>query len=588
MRSLRPARGWIGLSVWLAACQGGDSDPGKGPGGDNPGDSGDSAATAAVEVSLGPELACAAPVADGPGRFAEVGAARGLEIERGSFWGEATSFDGGLVARDLDGDGDADILLGRAQGAPDLFLNNGAGYFAYQGRPFPDTLDRFRFVATTGATDLDGDALPEILLVGLGGIMAAKNLGGGAFAPPEILYEHPAVASGGMAPLHISYGVGDLDGDGDLDLALPGLDWLPDLQTLPDPAYDQQGSPVVVLRNDGGVFTPVAELTPEGTAGFAMLAIIADREHDGDQDLLVSSIQLGFLDRVAPQAFYRNDGGAGGGGDAWVNEAEALSMALSISGMGGDVVDLNGDGRLDYCLTDTGPVKCMIDDGAGAYYDAGTAMGMVPAGYAPDWQWSGWSIEVVDLDNDGTLDAAISGGDELHPRQFWVPWGSNFPDQDTREEHHVDTLLWGDTASGSLAFTDRAAEIGFDTEPEHYGLAAVDLDGDGWREVLMVPPTGRPQLWQNRCGEGGWLEIALDGGGLNRDAVGAEVYVEAGGRIYGHLVQGLRGFGQSTPRVHVGLGPGDVTATIRVRWPDGLESVVEGVGARRVVTIRRG
>ncbi len=527
------------------------------------------------EVELGEQKLCADPVPEGPGRFTEEGAARGLSMERPAFWGDYTSFDGSLVATDLEGDGDPDLLLGRVEGAPDAFVNDGTGHFTQLDRLFGDVLDRFPAIATTGATDLDGDGLPEILMVGLGGIMVSWNRGGLSFEDPEILWMH----DGDHAPLYISYGLGDMDGDGDLDVALPALDTLPkDLNAAPDPEKGFLGSPVQLLRNEGGGFVADEQLTPEGTAGFSMFALFSDREGDGDQDLLVSSVQLGFLDRLAPQAFYRNDP------DGWHNDAVVTSMDLSISAMGGDLLDLNGDGLLDYCFSDTGPVLCMLNDGQGAYYDVGLVRGMVPEGWDPHLQWSGWTIEIQDYDHDGNLDAFLGAGDEVHPRMYWEPWSEGAGPPDDRQAYHHDTLLWG-AADGT--FVDRASEIGFDLPEYHYGGAAADFDGDGWLEMVLQPQGKGPAFWQNRCGEGAWLNIDLVGDAGNREAIGAVVEVEYGDRKWSRPILPLRGFGQSPSQVHFGLGDVDEVDLLRVRWTDGSETVVEKLGTRREVLVRK-
>lgn len=248
------------------------------------------------------------------------------------------------------------------------------------------------------------------------------------------------------------------------------------------------------------------------------------------------------------------------------------------------MVDLNGDGRLDYCVTDTGPVRCMLADETGdRYYDAGTAWGMVPAGFTPDWHWSAWSIELIDFDNDGNLDAAMGAGDEVHPRMYWDPWNDNFQNVDPGEVHHQDTLLWG---AGDRRYTDAASLIGFDTPPYHYGVVSADFDGDGFREIVLQPPEGRPDYWQNRCGVGSWLEIKLQGADHNRDGIGAVVTVEAGSVSRAYQVQALRGFGQGDSRLHFGLGTAKVADRIVVQWADGEQSEAEEIAVNRLVTIR--
>lgn len=517
---------------------------------------------------------CAAPVPDGPARFVEEGEARGLRFDRPAFWGDYTSFDAGLVLNDLDADGDVDVALGRVEGAPDLFTNDGTGHFTRASLAFPDVLDRFPAVLSTGATDLDGDGLPELLMVGIGGIMIAKNLGEMRFEAPETTWLHP----GTHVPFYPSYALGELDHDDDLDLVLPGIDWLPvDLGEPTDASLDQVGSPVQLLINQGTRFETGPGLTPDGTAGYSMYAVVTDRNEDGRVELIVSSVKLDFLDRSATQAVYREQDGV------WYNEALALHLNLSVSGMGGDVIDLDHDGRLDYCISDTGPVKCFVASGDDTYYDVGMALGMVPAGWETGWRWSAWSIDVIDYDADGWYDMAIAAGSERHPREFWPAWSSSFVPNPDPEQHH-DALLWGD---GEGAFTDRAAEIGFDLPGDHLGLASADLDGDGWPEIVMAQPGTGAHVWRNQCGSGGWIVVDPRGVPENREAIGAVVTVRAGGIERKRQILALHGLAQGPSEAHFGLGDVDVIDEIEVLWPDGGVTRLQDVPARQSVVVER-
>ena len=50
-----------------------------------------------------------------------------------------------VSATDVDGDGDIDLLFGRATGLPSIYLNDGDGYFEYDGQE----IESFPFGPTT-------------------------------------------------------------------------------------------------------------------------------------------------------------------------------------------------------------------------------------------------------------------------------------------------------------------------------------------------------------------------------------------------------------------------------------------------------
>ncbi|MFT7625104.1 MAG: hypothetical protein ACI9WU_004295, partial [Myxococcota bacterium] len=113
-----------------------------------------------------------------------------------------------------------------------------------------------------------------------------------------------------------------------------------------------------------------------------------------------------------------------------------------------------------------------------------------------------------------------------------------------------------------------------------------DLNGDGSLEIIMSPGVGVPVLWANRCTAGAWLQIDLEGPGLNAQAFGARVDVHAGDRRWTQELQGPRALGQSPARLHFGLGDRALVDQVRVRWPDGQTSSFDNIPTRRIVTIR--
>lgn len=69
---------------------------------------------------------------------------------------------------------------------------------------------------------------------------------------------------------------------------------------------------------------------------------------------------------------------------------------------------------------------------------------------------------------------------------------------------------------------------------------------------------------------GNWVELKLIGTTSNRDAIGARVIVTAAGESYLREVNGGNGYaGQSTTRLHVGLGRAPQIDKVEIRWPNG-------------------
>ncbi|HZD21895.1 MAG TPA: ASPIC/UnbV domain-containing protein, partial [Acidimicrobiia bacterium] len=103
-------------------------------------------------------------------------------------------------------------------------------------------------------------------------------------------------------------------------------------------------------------------------------------------------------------------------------------------------------------------------------------------------------------------------------------------------------------------------------------------------DIVVVERRVPVRLWQN-TGEslGNWLLIDLDQPGVNRDAVGAWLEVEAGPvSINREITVGGGHASGEIGWIHLGLGSAD-EARVRVVWPDGDTSDWETIPTNRRV-----
>ncbi len=468
---------------------------------------------------------------------------------------------GGVVASDLDGDGDHDLLFTRPGRFPYLLEQDG-GWTSVEVPH--DTVALFgREALAQAAVDLDGDGLPEVLLVGEGFAASCRNLGGLQFAEPELLYfdaDYPIACINTLA-------VGDVDGDGDLDLVLPGLDPIPEEGWVNDEALPWPGTTDLLLLQDEGVFTVAAQLRPPDYPWLSMLGLFTDRDDDGDLDLFLGSDRA--RDGRPGATFWRNEAGE------LIDDAPEIGADVHHCVMGAASADFDGDGTLDYCFSDLNwHLACLTGGPEPGYVEAGQALGLAPDLDAnPAWAggtWSPFSVEAVDLDNDGDLDFAAAAGPPPGPGGIA---DSGFPPA------QPDAIFERDGP-----FVDRSMDLGFGDPRPHYGLASADLDGDGSRELILGAFGGPARLWRNPCGAAAWTEIALVGPAGNRQGFGARVEVVTD-RSQVRELHALRTVGQSAAELHFGLAASEAF-DLQVRWPDGAVSAFSAVPARARVTVR--
>ncbi|HUU83130.1 MAG TPA: FG-GAP-like repeat-containing protein [Phycisphaerae bacterium] len=184
-----------------------------------------------------------------------------------------------IVLRDLNRDGTVDLAgVDRAADEVYVALNNGDGSFAAR-RVVASGLS----ARSVAAEDLDGDDYPDLAVISrspVGGVVIFRNDGQAVFADSvsvEVGFE-PGTSPGDLAvdggPLGVS--IGDLDGDGDADLAVP-----------------RQGGLVTVLLNNGAlqfelvadVGIPVRASGPDASVLGPYELSVADFDGDGRADL---------------------------------------------------------------------------------------------------------------------------------------------------------------------------------------------------------------------------------------------------------------------------------------------------------------
>ena len=526
-------------------------------------------------LDLGDEVACQDPV-DGFDRLSLRPGALEQALTNEGETDPCGNPPGALVAQDLDGDGDPEVLLLEPDGLHTIWDDREG-----QLHPVPVALATERKAYTLAAGDLDGDGLPELIVGGADLLLVARNQGGLRFSDWEVVLDEPAWPRS----CALSFGFGDVDGDGDLDLSVANADFVPDEDhvstgNLDDPGA-MAGSADRLYLNEDGVLSLHRELDSDPPR-MSLLHAWTDRDQDGDLDLLATTDRY-LAGRIGLGTSYRNDG-SGEDGPLIFEDGAAIGFQPAWSVMGLISWDPNEDGWLDHCFTDIQyDLPCIQADGAGGFYELDLGLHaaidehpQVPEDwYEPEdriWrEYAPWSAELLDVDADGYEDVFVVAGPppELG-NALYSPISPFQPD-----------WLWQGSADG---LQSRGLESDWSDPAIRYALVQADLDGDGFRELIKSGDEGSPQVFDNPCGAGSWVEVEV----LNAaggPAYGAQVRVLSGQRSWMREVQGPRVMGQSVAPVHVGLGSVDEIGLV-VSWPDGTSIGAEGLPVNRRIVAR--
>lgn len=536
----------------------------------------------------------------------------------------------GVALFDFDSDGDLDIYVTNGPNTDNSLYSNQlqeTGVLA-----FVDVAGAAGVAVnsedSTGVCygDIDNDNDQDLLVLNFNAPHSLfENQGNGTFTDisvrSQLSYEQGAM----------SCAMGDIDGDGLLDIAIANLSNIENLHAFALSPF-AFNSPNQLFVNDGNnEFTDVSGSSgilypadlPAGVATLTWAVTILDYDLDGDQDILFADDQAGLpgtadggADRGYMQLF-QNDGNG---------QFTAIALGTIGEWMGISAGDLNCDGQLDifgsnfgdYSLTLNNPAytlgasasRWLLGQSDGSFSDPG--VGNMTASVF------GWGTSVFDYDNDGDSDVLYHGGMDLITTIESSNGGTLLRNQDCSANFTLDENALANStnhglrnvqgvATGDLnndGFVDIISVSNFDT-PEtvtqnpftvSYGapfddsaffiapfipISATELNWSG-----LVFPNGTLSVEINSADNGNhWAAVDVmgtigitSGGQVNRDGIGAVVTFtpRRGKTVMQPILGGSSYASQNSLTANFGLGHSR-KGSVDVIWPSGVKNRLDRV-----------
>ncbi|WPL11491.1 FG-GAP-like repeat-containing protein [Thiorhodovibrio litoralis] len=277
--------------------------------------------------------------------------------------------------------------------------------------------------------DVDGDGDLDVVQGNAGQTQVWLNDGSGGFGTPA------GSILGSSSDVTTSVALGDVDGDGDLDV-LRG----------------NAGQTQVWLNDGSGGFGTAAGSILGSSSDVTTSVALGDVDGDGDLDVVQGN------DGQETQVWLNNGiGGFGTAASATLGSYNTRSVALG---------DVDGDGDLDVVQGNFNePTQVWLNDGSGGF---GTAASATLGSHATT------SVALGDVDGDGDLDVVQGNNGE-------------------------ETRVWMNNGSGGFGTAAGATLGSYDTR----NLALGDVDGDGDLDVVEGNQSQETRVWLND-GSGGF------------------------------------------------------------------------------------
>ncbi|CAM4083858.1 CRTAC1 family protein [Zobellia nedashkovskayae] len=501
--------------------------------------------------------------------FTDITEAAGInhqfQVYEGTFGGGATVFD-------FNNDGFEDVFITSGTKPDVLYFNNGDGTFKniYEN----SGLEASKNYVTQGAVsaDINRDGFRDLFITTINTtdstniIPRAENLlflnnGNSTFRNATSEYQLSELNSFSTGP-----SFGDINADGYPDLFVGNYfqEFKGELGVLKDATIvsaNQTSKSYLLLNKNGKTFENVYEDYNLGHKGFGFGGVFTDYDNDGNQDLLVNQ-DFGY--KAVPNFLYKNLYPE----KSFLDVSEEKGMDLKENAMGSSVGDFNGDGLLDYYVTNIKFNLLMQNQGEGKpFIDKAKELGTYNLAIS-------WGANFADFDHDGDLDLFVSNGD-LNPN--CTPMGNFYFENE------------------NAAFTEKGRSKGLNDYGIGRGSVVFDIENDGDLDLLVVnqkptleyPTPSRTKLYRNDFATGNWLKVVLKGVNAEKNGIGSRVEIVANGQ---RMIREIDGGGsshlsQNSLIAHFGLSSTTKVDSVIVTWVGGEKQVLLDQKVNQQITI---
>jgi tetratricopeptide (TPR) repeat protein len=479
----------------------------------------------------------------------------------------------GVACLDYDLDGKVDFYLGQASANPpdgpgtrpnQLARNLGDQFFDASVAARCD--DRGYSCGVTSG-DWNQDGFADLVVGNMSRNTLLINQGDGTFREQsgDAVWDDPKFTA--------SLAMGDIDGDHLPDIV--EVNYLDDPQIYDPIEREPDGTPLLpgpqnfqpsvdrIFRSRGDGSMNGQELG--GTAATGLGVLLTDIDGKPGNEIFVAN------DHTPNQLWEQQKTTDS---TSWRDAAAIRGVAYGATGtelgcMGIAAADFDENGRLDLHVTNFEDQwsNHYMQNASGFFDDLVVAFGLEQ----PTFKMVGFGTQAFDYDNNSLIDLVIGNG---HIDAVKAEQGSAF---------EMPTQMFALEGSHFQPLQPSADPAYWNGRHVSRALAICDWNNDGRTDFVVTDLIQPLALLENRTdSEYHWLQLQLVGTRCERDAIGASIRVQFGGRTITKVIQTGDGYMcRNQSLIFVGLADHDMAESIEILWPDGDRQTLKNVTADR-------
>jgi enediyne biosynthesis protein E4 len=385
----------------------------------------------------------------------------------------------------------------------------------------------------------------------------------------------------------------DYDGDGSLDLFIGGyydesinLWELESTKIMPDSyEYATNGGRNYLFKNNGdGTFTDVTEETGLTSRRWTLAAATADLTGSGFSDLVIAN-------DYGVDEFFVNENGSffrSAGETAGIGFAPKSGMSVAF----GDILNQGVFSMYITNISEPGVliqgnnlwVPSKMSDDVPVFSNLAGNFGVELGG----WSYGG---QFGDLNNSGYQDLYVANGyvSAEMGTDYWYDFSKvaggnkaiiqdakNWPAMSGRSlSGFQQNRIWLNDGAGR--FREVSSNVGGFLDLDSRSVAFADLNNNGNLDIIVATQNNEVKVYRNHTApDHNWISFDLKGTESNQSAIGAIVELHWNGNRQAQVVSGGNAFSSQNQRpLHFGLGKNAEVEKAVIRWPSGMEQVID-------------